>query len=220
MPQCHIIGRLELQPMQFITKVAESFELSLNVSNSISTALENLQHALEGYVGVRLLVIECVEKLPLATSAIIAKLIADQSERKSINLKIITTLDSAKSQVQDLFADAASTQEILRLNMQRYTLDDTREYILHRLHAAGLPTQRELDEVVVQKIYSDSNGIPDKINKIAATYSPKQLLKPLPVADAKDTNFVSKLRKLFSFYNIYRLIVNKFNTTFCNHHRI
>jgi type II secretory pathway predicted ATPase ExeA len=202
MPLCHIVANSSLQPAELIHKIATAFELHLNIGDDISAVIANFQQAASSFVGVRLLVIDSIETLPLTTVAVIAKLLSDQSKKNSVNLKIIATLDSSNSSLHDLFADSLSAQQILRLNMQGYDLSDTREYILHRLRAAGLSERRELDEHTLQEIYMQSGGIPAHINKLASGYSPKQLLKSLVVDQKQATGFVAKCKRWCSFNNV------------------
>jgi general secretion pathway protein A len=197
--QCHIVADRSLQPMQLLRKIAAAYDITLAATNNISVALESLNKSAQSFVGSRLLVIDCVDKLSLSTAAVVAKMLAAQAKSKRVSIKVIATLDSSDRLMQNLFVDALPTQQILRLNMQPYDLNDTKEYILHRLRSVGLCEQRELSATSLQDIYSRSEGIPEKINKICAQYSPKRLLKPIAVEQTANPGLAARFKKRINY---------------------
>lgn len=205
MPLIHIMPTQQMQPLQFIEILAENCDLSLQVDKSVSVAFKELMQRLSKKGKCHVLMLDCIERLPLASVAVLAEILRLQPDDAAF-FKIIVTLDKERSgSVLQLFDDVLASSSILKINMQPGSLADTRSYMRHRLRAAGLGPAYELADAAVAKVYELSAGLPEKINKIVSCYRPQDLLAPVVMSAEKiqtTDGLINRLKRLVTRHNI------------------
>ena len=60
-----------------------------------------------------------------------------------------------------------SSEMIHSIEIAPLTLDETKQYLIYRLNRAGLSGPMPLSQMSIEKIYANSEGVPDRINRSA-----------------------------------------------------
>lgn len=126
-----------------------------------------------------LLIIDDAHFLPLETINSLLFLLKQQS-RNQMRLHIILFGDkNLHAKLANLAKHEMSANIIHTVELEPFTLEETKQYLHYRLNKAGLNTDSPLSQISVEKIYANSDGVPDKINRMAQQILLEQLKKKI-----------------------------------------
>ncbi len=114
-----------------------------------------------------LLIIDDAHFLPLETINSLIFLLKQQSKNQ-MKLHIILFGDkNLQAKLANVARLEMSSNIIHTIELAPLTLEETEQYLYYRLNKAGLEHDIPFSQMHIEKIYANSNGIPDKINYFA-----------------------------------------------------
>lgn len=126
-----------------------------------------------------LLIIDDAHFLPLETINSLLFLLKQQS-RNQMRLHIILFGDkNLQAKLANLAKHEMTADIIHTVELEPFTLEETKQYLNYRLNKAGLNGEFPLPQIIAEKIYANSEGVPDKINRLAQQALLEQLKKKI-----------------------------------------
>lgn len=171
---------------------------------SFETRLQQFLMILQTRQCKMILIIDDAQRLPLETLAVLMCLIEHQSvQAAQLQILLFSELGLEK-RLQQLLSQNINDLLSWRIKLTPLDIEQTREYLAHRLRKAGLPNQYSFSEIDIRSIFEQSQGIPGIINQIAesivlarAKRFAKLGLHPLAKQDSRIPQSVRRFRTLF-----------------------
>lgn len=114
-----------------------------------------------------LLIIDDAHFLPLETLNSLLFLLKQQSKNQ-MRLHIVLFGDkNLQAKLSNLAMHELSGEMIHSIEISPLTLEETKQYLTYRLNRAGLSGPMPLSQMSIEKIYANSDGLPDRINRSA-----------------------------------------------------
>lgn len=212
-----IKGRSVITAAQLIAEVAQGFQLPMVLSQP--TLLQQMDAELATLQRMQktcLLVIDDADLLPTETLAALIHLTTAQN-KNDIHLYLLL---SCELDLQNHLETIAKEQGYLlyfpALTLVPLDLDETKNYIKHRMTKAGLSGKFPFDKEMIACIYELSGGVPGRINRVAQQML-IDLLKPseerLPLLRKKEGNHLflkSGYLQIMTFSLLFLIVLGVF----------
>ncbi|MGE3920876.1 MAG: AAA family ATPase [Gammaproteobacteria bacterium] len=170
--------------------IQDGFRLPQEQHDYLEEKLDYQVAALQHLPKPCVLVIDNAEKLREESLQALLYLIKQQS-RNQMGLHVVLFGDHAlQAKLAKLVHQELNDELVHSIDLEPLTLEETREYLSHRLSAAG-SSKMPLSENMIKQIYQDSKGIPEEIN-IAASETMINLMMETSVP--KKLGFIQKYR--------------------------
>jgi DamX protein len=185
----HMRAHCKLDIPHLIRLLQEGLNLD-NASENLRTILDRL---LQGQAN-HLLLIDDAQHLPRKTLE--ALLYFTLQQRENIKLHIVLFGNSSlRERLRAIQEKDNVTFEIPLLALEPLTLDETKNYILHRLRMSGFKKQLPFSELLMQRIFELSAGYPGRINCIAQ----QVLMTEFPFSNVKFNMIIPALLRRRNF---------------------
>lgn len=160
-------GGSKIDLNQLIVILQEGFKLPKNDTELLEEKLDNQITDLQYRDRICVLLIDNAEKLPEETLQALIYLIRQQSKTQ-MRLHIVLFGDNElQTKLAKLARQELSGDMIHSIELEPLTLEETRQYLQHRLQSAGLKTSLPFTPLVIDEIYQASGGVPEQINMAA-----------------------------------------------------
>ena len=194
-------GRSTLNAEQLLFHLAQIFPIPLT-QTTLPDQLQAFYKILQQQQKTCLLVIDDADLLPTETLAAVARLAALQDpQRLHLYILLSSELNLTK-QIENLAEEQGDHLMIPNVIVQPLNLEQTRNYLKHRLLKAGLTGRFPFSMKMIESIYELSGGVPARINRVAQQQmldllNPRPQQRPTSVIarPTKTTNHSSFLRK-------------------------
>lgn len=189
-------GRASITPSQLIAELAQGFQLPLTLSQpTLQEQMAAEIATLQRLQKTCLLVIDDADLLPAETLVTLITLAAAQDQTR-INLYILLACElDLQSQLENIAREQGYAIYFPTLALTPLNLEETKNYIKHRLVKAGLTDKMPFTKEMLMYIHELSAGIPGRINRIAQQLL-IDLLKPtaerLPLPKSEQAHFLLK----------------------------
>lgn len=165
---------------KLITELGSGF----NLQSSATTTKETLELQLEAQINeiqhkdkTCLLLIDNAQLLPLECINSMLLLIKQQSTTQ-MRLHIILFGDSnLQIKLSNLAKNETAAKTIHAIELEPLTLEETKQYLYYYLTKAGAAASFPLSQISIEKIYANSHGIPENINRVAQQVLLEELMK-------------------------------------------
>lgn len=171
-------GQSDFDQSMLVETLACGFKLSIPDEESAEEQLDAQLVEIQQSKKACLLVIDNAHLLPSETLQAICDLIAQQSSNQ-MRLHVLLAGEislQARFDVLDVPADQFHV-----ISLEGFTLEETDQYLQHRLAAAGHNGEILFSQAAVMRIYRLSSGIPGRINRLAQRMLQNALAAPAEV---------------------------------------
>jgi len=167
MRTCYTSGHAKLTPTVLLDILSDGFELSKPCADPLEEQLDTYLEDLQECDRTCVLAIDNAHTLPADTLRTLLYLVQQQSENH-MRLHILLLGEPQVQMALLRIADAQGYErdQIHNLTLEPFSLDETKQYLKHRLTVAGLTGELPLSEETIKRIYKLSEGIPGRINRI------------------------------------------------------
>jgi DamX protein len=187
-------GRSTLNAEQLLFHLAQIFPIPLT-EVTLPEQLQAFLRILEQQQKVFLLIIDDADLLPTETLAALTRLATLQNRERLYLYTALTSELRLDQQLENLAQEQGEQLKIPCVTLQPLNLENTRNYIKHRLLKAGLTGTFPFSMKMIGSIYELSGGVPGRINRVAqqmmidALKPPQQeAIKATPPIQAKSEN--------------------------------
>lgn len=148
--------------------LASAFDLPTpDTDIPLEQQLQQQLNILEQYQNTYVLLVDDADRLPLKTLGILLKLAAKQ-EQDSAYLHIILSGElQLQERIDSIVKDQKLTLRPQHLVLEPLNLEETKNYLAHKLHEAGFSGTMPLSSLMIKQIYESSGGVPARINRLA-----------------------------------------------------
>lgn len=171
-------GQSDFDQSMLVETLASGFKLSIPDEESAEEQLDAQLVEIQQSKKTCLLVIDNAHLLPSETLQAICDLIAQQSSNQ-MRLHVLLAGEislQARFDVLDVPAD-----QVHVISLEGFTLEETDQYLQHRLATAGHNGEILFSQAAVMRIYRLSSGIPGRINRLAQRMLQNALAAPAEV---------------------------------------
>lgn len=171
-------GQSDFDQSMLVETLASGFKLSIPDEESAEEQLDGQLVELQQSKKTCLLIIDNAHLLPSETLQAICDLIAQQSSNQ-MRLHVLLAGEislQARLDVLDVPADQCHV-----ISLEGFTLEETDQYLQHRLATAGHNGEILFSQAAVMRIYRLSSGIPGRINRLAQRMLQNALAAPAEV---------------------------------------
>lgn len=161
----HYMAHSTLGPFGLINVLARKAGLAPKRSRGETAFV--LAETLLSKNGKHLLVIDEAHELPDSSMEDLRLLTIADFDRKSPFILLLTGQPSLDERLADPVHYSLDQRITTVARLQPLSLDETREYIQHRLQTAGNSDRPIFDDSAVEAIFENSGGVPRLINNVA-----------------------------------------------------
>lgn len=161
------ISRPNLDLNQLVKLIHDGFKLPVVESDLVEEKLDSLIADIQYQERICVLAVDNAQDLPEETLQGLLYLIRQQSKTQ-MRFHVVLFGDHelqmklAKIAKQDMSGDI-----IHSLELEPLTLEETKQYLNHRLTVAGLKENMPLSAITIENIFHESHGLPEHINRLA-----------------------------------------------------
>ena len=154
----------------------QAFDLQSIQGNSTHEILENQLDEIQHYEQICVLIIEDAHKLEQEVLTVLLELISQQSETQ---MRLHIVLFGQTLLQEKLHKIDQQLQEFsYNIALEALTQQQTRQYLAHRFHAAGLMGNFPLKDTQVTRLWKMSQGNPKEINEYTKQLMLSQVQQP------------------------------------------
>lgn len=159
-------GRSTLNAEQLLFHLAQIFPIPL-AEVTLPEQLQAFLRILEQQQKIFLLIIDDADLLPTETLAALTRLATLQDRQRLYLYTVLTSELRLDQQLENLSQEQGQELKIPCIALQALNLENTRNYIKHRLLKAGLTGTFPFSMKMIGSIYELSGGVPGRINRVA-----------------------------------------------------
>ncbi len=156
--------------MQLLTTIATDLNLELETENSDQPLINQILDAFDNLQQTELRTILAIDNIHNLNTESLQYIehIARHTKKQNRPLHIVMAGDPEIQQILDRPDLQGFKHGIIHtFELQPFDKHQTKEYILHRLHAAGIHDHSYFTPTVINRIYKKSEGLPERINALA-----------------------------------------------------
>lgn len=151
---------------RLIEWISDAFCVAWQVGQPLEQMLDEELNALQLKDKPCLLVIDNAHLLPVETLEALLYLLGQQSEHQ-MHLHVLLLADPSLEQTFQRLLEPSEEYLLHTLVLESLDIDETSQYLGHRLSVSGLQEDFPLTDEMITRIYRLSEGNPSRINRIA-----------------------------------------------------
>lgn len=209
-----IKGRNTITATQLVAEIAQGFQLPVILQQpTLSLQIQAELAALQNTQKTSLLIIDDADLLNPEALANVMKFATHQHVNNIYLYIILASELDLQTHLENLSADQGQSIYIPTLHLTSLTIEETKNYLRHRLMKAGLSGKWPFSKDMLQMIYELSAGVPGRINRVAQQLM-IDLLKPneerIPLLREPESFFAQKKAIRISVVAILLIILTAF----------
>lgn len=164
-----IAAEPNLNVIRLIEFLSDAFMVPWQPEQSIEQALDSQLQAFQQKEKNCLLLLDNAHLLPAETLEALLYLISQQSEHQ-MRFHVLLFGESALQQTLHRMLEPTEESLVHFLTLESLSLEETQQYLNHRLSASGWQNENPMSEEIVARVYRLSEGNPARINRIARRF--------------------------------------------------